>query len=158
MRGKRKRERSHWPTVQIPLDLFVYITPSLSVSPLLFPSLPLSFFLLVPLTQTPTCCKPLRTADEHTDSLNRQIILLLLNRNGTPTAVTCVRVNYSILEDKRRASCSTMLTHHQTSHARRTEDEANSREITFNMQSCRKSKNIIILLGNHKKVFRVKCC
>ncbi len=94
MRGKRKREHSRWPTVQIPLDLFVYITLfSFCPSPS-FP-LPLSFFRAsLSLTQTPTCCN--RTADKYTDSCNHQIILLHLKRNGTPTALTYATVNYSI--------------------------------------------------------------
>lgn len=85
-----------YSAVQIPLDLFVYITLSLSVSPLLSPS---PAFILsrcaVALTQTPTCCNRW-TAYKYTDSCNLQIILLLLNRNGTPTALASTTVNYSI--------------------------------------------------------------
>lgn len=109
MRGKRKREHSRWPTVQIPLDLFVYIAASLLVSPLLFPS-PSSILSACASNTNTHMLQPLHTADAYTDSLNHQIVSLPLNRNGTPTAVTCVRVNYSIANDEKRASCSTMFT------------------------------------------------
>lgn len=88
MRGKRKRALSlAYSAVQIPLDLFVYITPSLSVSPLLFPSP--TFILSACASNTNThMLQSLHTADKYTGSLSHQIMLELLNRNGTPTALT----------------------------------------------------------------------